>query len=217
MVVTYEHQAYVLDFEAITVRQAVEIYNYTGLTIADLHRVFADGNGSTEDVINACLSAFFWLMTGCEIPFPILDFKVAKLAKAIFEGSQADGKMREAAQRRANDGKTVEEYWAERASAPEVLDPVTGPDIGARAEVQKHYRSIRDSAKWFEEWYTNIVAEVRMAHLWDFGEALGMSAHDVDDLRLGDFFNYCTCLRQWRENEIKKEKAKAEARNNQRA
>jgi hypothetical protein len=209
MVIDYEDQSYEIDFEDITVRQAIVIHRETGFTMAGFHEALTKAITGDQESYLDILSIICWLMTGGSQIFARVDCKVLKLTAALGNAIKEQNETRLRIQRSKHAGKTELEYWQERSEIAAELP------FADQIEIKKYFESYGKSQKWFDEWYTKNISELRSQWLWDFGDVVGMSAHDVDALRVGDFFCYCNCLQEHRRNEERQAREARDQQNNQ--
>lgn len=95
MKVDYQGQVYDLDLENITLKQAMAIQGYCGMSIKKL---FAQFSGLDEDADDTpemfmALGALYWLMqnqAGNVFPIADADFPIEPFTEALFRGFLAD-------------------------------------------------------------------------------------------------------------------------------
>jgi hypothetical protein len=87
VIIEYEGQRYPFDFEDITVKQAIKMEKYTGMSFGEWGKAVAEGNSL------AAVQAVGWLVLhGGDLDMPIgdCDFKLARLSSAIKAANDAE-------------------------------------------------------------------------------------------------------------------------------
>ncbi len=199
MVIDYEGKTYILSMEEMTVRQACTIFRRSGFTVDALDKALAG-----EERYEA-FEVLFWLMkeqAGEHGDISRVDCKLFPFMRAYHKSLIEEKQIHEAAERIENDGLTDAEWFAS-------LPP--GQSF-THSETQARKRIWQEASQFKEVWYTKDVPRLRAQYLWDFGEILKFSGTVIDNMRVVDFFSYCNCLKAHRENQKKKQEAKAKQR-----
>lgn len=95
MKIDYGGQVYDLDLEAVTLKQAMVIQGYVGMSIAKLFDQFSHVEEDTPELL-AAVGAVYWLMknqAGEQFPIADADFPLVPFLTAFFTALKAEGLM----------------------------------------------------------------------------------------------------------------------------
>lgn len=91
MKIDYDGQVYDLDIEAITLKQAMVIQSYTGMSVMTLFDQVGKDEDSPEQL--KAIAALYWLMcnqAGEQFPIADMDFPLLKFLQALLAGLTAE-------------------------------------------------------------------------------------------------------------------------------
>jgi hypothetical protein len=128
--IDYDGEVYDLDLEAITLKQAMVIQSYTGMSVMKLFERVAADEDSPEQM--KAIAALYWLMmnqAGRQFPIAETDFPLLKFLQALLAGMVTEAPAQADAE--AEPGPTGPSP-APSASPPVLLSPAPSPSPGGR-------------------------------------------------------------------------------------